>query len=396
MDHAVTKIEAADSDDKIKPVSFSEAVSFLKGSVPLTKEEWNSLEPKLQFRAFTVSRLSECAYIEAAKGLLVDAIEKGSGLEETWKNVQEWAKADGAKHFLPGYWENVYRTNCETAYTAGKLMQYEKTKPVAYQLFVIEDSRTSRICRHLLTESGYGLVLPVDHPFWKKYGFPPYHFQCRTSFRAIYASQVGKDGINVDNPSMKSLSKFKPLEGFGGNPVDNGNWYMMLPSQVEQAIKFGILNEFNREENIIADFDSLWKGYERHENKDGNWYDLCDNPPSDWETNNKSVVQFLVKNGYNIKVIPEMQNIKKNYNVEWSNPDIIIDGKLADIKIVEKSIKSRLRSARDQELTNVVLTIPESFSEQNIRDAFSKWKGGHHTKMNVIWIYKKIIHEAVL
>ena len=100
------------------------------------------------------------------------------------------------------------------------------------------------------------MVLPVDHDFWKKYGFPPYHFNCRTSVRAVYSSQKGPYKEKIDNPGMKEFKTFKPQEGFGGNPVDKESWWMLTQGQMEQAIKYGVLREFNRDENIFADYDS--------------------------------------------------------------------------------------------------------------------------------------------
>ena len=290
-------------------------------------------------------------------------------------------------------WENIFRTNTQTAYIAGKLQQYENSNVAAYQLMVIEDGRTSKICRHLLTASGYGMIISVDHPFWKKYGFPPYHFQCRTSIRAIWPSQVGKLGNMVENPTMKSLSKFKVQEGFGGNPLDNGNWWMMTPQQMERAIKYSCLGLFNRSENIFADYENVWNGYTRHEGKNGGWYDLCKNPPNDWFSNNKTVVEFLVNNGYQIKVIPAIENVKKNYGVKWSNPDLIINGILSDIKTVDTSISSRLKSAKEQKLRHCVLVIPDTFTEKQINETFSGWD---HGRLHVLWIYKGQINNIDL
>ena len=105
------------------------------------------------------------------------------------------------------------------------------------------NSNNKKICRHLLTASGYGMIISVDHPFWKKYGFPPYHFQCRTSIRAIWPSQVGKLGNMVENPTMKSLSKFKMQEGFGGNPLDRGSWWEMTDNMKKLAEKFGVMQK---------------------------------------------------------------------------------------------------------------------------------------------------------
>ena len=252
------KINAAD-ETEIPAVPFTEAIQFLKSKVPMSKTEWNKLEPKLRFRAFTVAKLGEAEIVNKAKQILVSALEKGGSYSSTWEELKKKVNVDtfGIK---PGYWENVFRTNTQTAYIAGKLQQYENTGVAAYQLMVIEDDRTSKICRHLLTESGYGMILPVGHPFWKKYGFPPYHFQCRTSIRAVWPSQIGKIGNNVENPSMKSLTKFKVQDGFGGNPLERGSWWEMTDSMKKIAVKFGVMDEMEAEKNMIfSDFNKYQK-----------------------------------------------------------------------------------------------------------------------------------------
>lgn len=385
------KINAAD-ETEIPEIPFNEAIQFLKSKVPMSKAEWLELEPKLRFRAFTVANISSLDMIESMKHVLIGALEKGESYSETWETMKNILDDDVMK-IRPGLWENIFRTNTQTAYIAGKLQQYENSNVAAYQLMVIEDGRTSKICRHLLTASGYGMIISVDHPFWKKYGFPPYHFQCRTSIRAIWPSQVGKLGNMVENPTMKSLSKFKVQEGFGGNPLDNGNWWMMTPQQMERAIKYSCLGLFNRSENIFADYENVWNGYTRHEGKNGGWYDLCKNPPNDWFTNNKTVVEFLVNNGYQIKVIPAIENVKKNYGVKWSNPDLIINGILSDIKTVDTSISSRLKSAKEQKLRHCVLVIPDTFTEKQINETFSGWD---HGRLHVLWIYKGQINNIDL
>lgn len=391
------KIEAAD-ETEIPEIPFNEAMQFLKSKVPMSKVEWKKLEPKLRFRAFTVANISSLDMIESMKHVLIGALEKGESYSDTWETLKNIADDDAMK-IRPGLWESIFRTNTQSAYIAGKLQQYENTNVAAYQLMVIEDGRTSKICRHLLTASGYGMIISVDHPFWKKYGFPPYHFQCRTSIRAIWPSQVGKLGNMVENPTMKSLSKFKPQDGFGGNPLDNGNWWMMTPQQMERAIKYGCLNRFSREENIFADYDKVWNGYTRHEGKNGGWYDLCKNPPDDWEGGEhpgKPIIDFLVENGYKIKVLPDIQNIPEKYHIKWSNPDILINGFLADIKTVESSIVSRLKSAKNQHVSHVVLKVPDTFTEDDIDAGFQKFKKDYHTYMDILYIYKNQIFHKII
>ncbi len=207
--------------------------------MPVTKTEWLSLEKKMRFRAFTMAKLGEVNVIETVKNQLVKAMESGEGFAASFDTVKEIAKASG-KTLTPFYWETVFRTNVQGAYVAGKLLQYQKFPPAAYRLLVIEDVRTSDICRHLLTQSGYGVVMPVDHPFWTTHGFPPYHMNCRTGISAVYDSQIGRYGNNVENRSMKSFSKFKVQDGFGGNPIEKESWWRLTDSMKKRIERYGL------------------------------------------------------------------------------------------------------------------------------------------------------------
>jgi hypothetical protein len=241
MDRASRKINSEDTE--IPPLPFEEAVSFMKSRIPMTKTEWNKLEPKLRFRAFTVARLVQVDYIDTVRGRLVSALEKGGGFASTWNDIRAVAAEDGALNFRPGYWENVFRTNTQASYTAGKLMQYKNNPPPAWQLLIVDDSRMSDICHGLIQSGKQSLALPSNHPFWEKYGFPPYHYQCRTGLQAVYQSQIGTD-VQVENPSMKSLDEhFKPMKGFGGNPLDKESWWKLTDNMIIRAEKFGIWSD---------------------------------------------------------------------------------------------------------------------------------------------------------
>ncbi|MDY2756451.1 MAG: phage minor head protein [Candidatus Treponema excrementipullorum] len=239
---------ADEAQEEIPAITFEKAKEFLASKIPLTKSEWLKLEPKLRFRAFTVAKLGQAELIDRVKWELVRSLEEGTGYAETWNNIRELAE-NSIGDFNPWYWETVFRTNTQSAYVAGKLQQYEGTGAKAYQLMVIDDSRTTDICRNLLRQSGYGMVLPVEHDFWKKYGFPPYHFNCRTSVRAVYSSQIGgRSGQKLDNIKMSGFENFKPQEGFGGNPVDNGNWWKLSEELKKRSEKLGVKKEIEQAE----------------------------------------------------------------------------------------------------------------------------------------------------
>jgi hypothetical protein len=356
MDHARNKLDMADTD--IPSLPFEEAAAFLKSRVPVTKTEWNALEPKLRFRAFTVARLAQLDYIDAARQVLTKALESGKGTAETykqWQTIQTLVQ-DDAMQLRPGYWENVFRTNTQTAYVAGKLMQFQNNPPPAWRLLIIDDSRTSDICRGLIREGKDDLVMASDHPFWKTFGFPPYHYQCRTGLQAVYQSQINH-GVQVENPVMKNLQEqFKPMKGFGGNPVDNGSYWMMTPNMFERGLKHGVINEFNFMDNIVSDFISVWKGYKREAVGKG-WIDVHETARGSKEFNkNYAVAQKLAADGDHIKILPV-------HNMEnWKNPDYLINAGLWELESPsgsKSSINHAIREGQAQ-APNLIIQVPET------------------------------------
>lgn len=351
------KINAAD-ETEIPEIPFNEAMQFLKSKVSMSKAEWLELEPKLRFRAFTVAQLGSAEVVDKAKQILLKSFEKGGGTySDTWEELKKKVNVN-ALDIKPGYWENVFRTNTQSAYIAGKLQQYENSNVAAYQLMVIEDGRTSRICRHLLTASGYGMIISVDHPFWKKYGFPPYHFQCRTSIRAIWPSQVGKLGNMVENPTMKSLSKFKVQEGFGGNPLDKESWWRMTPDMVKRAAQYGLFNDIEEQAkaNGLYNFGMhLVKGSDLFEHPDMDYFAegaLLARPNDD----EIKFAKLLEENGNTWYFTPKE---KKKQNVK--SPDGIFNGHIADMKNMESKslhrLAQRIKDADEQKVYTACLNL---------------------------------------
>lgn len=352
MDHASNPLDMADGT--WDPIPFEEAVSFMKARVPLTKSEWNPLEEKLRFRAFTVAALSEPDAIERIRGQLLNTLESGAGVKELWDTAKLEDMAGIGQN--PHYWENVYRTNIQTAYNAGRAAEFMRNQPEYITLVGVEDLRQTDIC-YSLTHNP--VILPATHPFWKTH-WPPFHFRCRTTVRGMYPEEVEamrEDGsfVRIDEKALKKT--VKPAKGFGGNPIDSGSYWMMRESQILRGIKHGIITEFNRSDNVIfpEDYKKLWKGYSRTKGKNGGWYDLCETPPNDWDKN-KPVVEFLAERGYQIKVIPAFQEVQG-----WKNPDVYIDGVLADIKEPESwtvtAIKNQLQKAQKQKVSTVILNL---------------------------------------
>lgn len=376
MDHATRKLDAADTE--IPALPFEEAVSFMKSRIPVTKAEWNDLEPKLRFRAFTVARLTQCDYINTARQVLTKAIDTGKSVAETYKQI-----LDEGMNLRPGYWENVYRTNTQTAYTAGKLMQFNNYPPPAWRLLIIDDSRTSAICRGLIHEGKQSLTLASDHSFWKTFGYPPYHFQCRTGLQAVYKNEI-ENGAVIENLDIKDIgSHFKPMDGFGGNPLDKESWWKMTDNMIERANKYGIWPDILQQAkdlDMISYQKELLKGYTHvYDGKDGGYVNQAKN----WEYSKKEMdaAKELANEGHQIYLLPRSENIK--------SADMIIDNKIGEIKHQKipgsSSISSELRNAGKKQRARVVVMYPLSqTSSEEIQTGL--WKEINRTPVQTVII----------
>lgn len=362
MEHAAGNISLADDTGQpdldisfsVEPLPFEEAIDFFKGKVSLTKEEWEELEPKLRFRAFTVARLAEADHIEMLRGKLLHAMEKGEYFTETWKDIKAFTE-DAGQPFSARYFETVYRTNMQSAYNAGRLMQYQNNMPPAWELLFIEDGRTSDICRGLASIAGNGKALVASHSFWSTYGFPPYHFNCRTTFRAVYDYEIGH-GMEIENVPMKQIRQnFKPQEGFGGNPIEKESWWRLTDKMKERIERYGIKGEVESAAKAagIDNFD-MRKVHNKIKTKYEKDFEYTVNmikgsKPKDKEI---EIAKLLEEKGYNVLFTPENKFIQG-----MKNPDGIIRN--IDKVIEMKEITSPNKGMINSRITEAVLQKPE-------------------------------------
>ena len=368
MEHAAGNISLADDEIQpdldisfsVEPLPFEEAIDFFKGKVSLIKEDWEELEPKLRFRAFTVARLAESDHIEMLRGRLLNAMEKGEYFTETWKDIKAFTE-DADQPFSARYFETVYRTNMQSAYNAGRLMQYQNNMPPAWELLFIEDGRTSDICKGLASIAGNGKALAASHSFWSTYGFPPYHFNCRTTFRAVYDYEIGH-GTTIENVPMKQIRQnFKPQEGFGGNPIEKESWWRLTDKMKERIERYGIKKEVEAAAKAagIDNFDVRLAhnelGKRRLQGTDfkANIIEGADPKPHEVE-----IAKILSENGYEVLFTPENTFIQGMKNPEGVIPNLdkIVEMKRITSPSLEK-IADNIKEAVYQKTEIVVLNL---------------------------------------
>jgi SPP1 gp7 family putative phage head morphogenesis protein len=361
MAHTSGALYAADAPADIPPIPFEEAVDFLRSKVPVTKAEWLALEPKLRFRAFTVAALTQADYIDTVKNLLADAVERGEGAAETWetvKRIRTLVNDGNAFDLKPGYWETVYRTNTQTAYNAGKRLQFDKAPPDSLRMLVVEDDRTTDICRPL-----DGLTLPYDDPFWDTH-WPPLHFNCRSTVRGIYKAMGIPD--TAPEKAAGTADGFKPAKGFGGNPVDKESWWTLTEPMLERARDYGILENIERfaKKNGLHNFTPALAGraaMARLQQTPYSAHKAVRAQPSQKEL---TAAKILEENGHSVFFSPE-----NKASPRIKNPEGIVDGRVAEFKVLTSTdinkIGKRIAECDTQGASIACIQVPTSAYSRN-------------------------------
>ncbi len=247
LDSAVRKPEFAEpTAEDIENMPYHEAVEFLKKRDVIKKVDYDKLSDKMKFRAFTASRINDGKLLEKLNAQMLSNVNDGKGL----KDFLSLTKTDILDKIGMGpnqgwYWETVYRTNAQTAYNVGRAMGFEADKPLALQFVGIDDARQTDVCHSLS-----GVVRPYGDPFWQSH-FPPLHFNCRSTIRAIYdEAELPEEWSGLDEAES-------PTKGFGSYPLDSDNWWKELDSQVRQAKQFGVQGEIEAAKKILFETKGL-------------------------------------------------------------------------------------------------------------------------------------------
>jgi len=182
------------------------AIEFLRNKLKLSAEEFYALEERAKLKAFTVSGVADLDVVSEVWRAIESAVENGETLEDFRERVGElledqWGQED------PSRIETIFRTNVQSAYSAGRWAQNSRPEVRAthpYCRFVaILDSRTSEVCEEL-----HGTVLKADDDFWASHQ-PPLHHQCRSDIVPLTDEEAKEEGIDEEAPDAD------PDEGFG-------------------------------------------------------------------------------------------------------------------------------------------------------------------------------------
>ena len=174
-----------------EPVPPDAAIEFWKQRAKLTDAEAKALGAEAKHRAFYVTGLAKQDLVQLVSDGIEEALKNGETLADFKKRIAAAIEAQGWHDHRV---ENIFRTNLQTAYSAGryKKMQAVKASRPYWQYIAVMDKRV-RPSHAILHEKVY----PADHEFWAA-NYPPNGFRCRCGVRTLSERQVKNMGLTVE------------------------------------------------------------------------------------------------------------------------------------------------------------------------------------------------------
>lgn len=195
------------------PVDFSEAISWFKKRVSMSKADHRALAAQARRKAFTVANVTKLDLVNHVWKAVDEALKKGTSLEDFKKAIGDDLRSawKGSVKDPPWRLETIFRTNLQLAYGAGRFKQATHPDVVGdrpvWMFDAILDGRETEIC-----EACDGTKRPADDPWWRTH-LPPLHHNCRSGFITLTEDQARIAGGVTAQPTAK-----KAENGFGLEP----------------------------------------------------------------------------------------------------------------------------------------------------------------------------------
>jgi SPP1 gp7 family putative phage head morphogenesis protein len=203
------------------------AIEFYKDKGLRRSFAWQDMIKEEHAYAFTVAKMMDRDLLDTTKQLMDTMIAEGRTIQDFNKelipHLQKkgwWGKDDvidpltgkvtNAQLGSPARLETIFRTNMQSAYAVGAWEAIEASKEsLPYLMYdAIDDGRARE--EHAKFD---GLVLPVDHPFWKEH-YPPNDYNCRCGTIQMDEDDVEDEGLEIsDDPVIERKPWTNPLTG---------------------------------------------------------------------------------------------------------------------------------------------------------------------------------------
>jgi SPP1 gp7 family putative phage head morphogenesis protein len=195
----------------LEPLTMEAAAAFWKDKVLLGPGDFARLEDEAKIRGFAVSGIAKGDELTSVYNSLQSAIKDGISYGEFKKQCAEIFTRRGWTGKREWRVQNIFRTNIQTAYNAGrwkKQTELAESFPLL-QYNAVNDRRTRPTHKAM-----DGKVFPIGHPFWDIW-YPPNGFRCRCSTLSLTEAQAKRMGLQVEteDPTNRTVAIPNPVTG---------------------------------------------------------------------------------------------------------------------------------------------------------------------------------------
>lgn len=190
--------------------AFESALAWFRERVPLTQRQAEALENRADRRAFKVAGLAELRVVNAVFKAVDRAVRDGTTLDDFKKEIGASLEASwqGTVKNPSARMETIFRTNLQSAYSAGRVRELRSADTMAVRPFwlfsALMDLRTTDICK-----TCNGTVTQADSGWFKNHT-PPLHYNCRSTIISLTAERAAVLGGPTRHPPADH-----PPDGFG-------------------------------------------------------------------------------------------------------------------------------------------------------------------------------------
>lgn len=197
-------------------VVFEEAVNDMIEREPrLERSAAKISEMYSDQKVFAMAHSADVNLTERVQKIVQENMEKGGFFPDVEQKIMKVGE-EQVKPFARAYADTVFRTNCSTAYTAGRFDQAhdEDVKEViaGFRYEGISDAFTRENHR-----KGFGTIAPSDDPLWGHFR-PPNGYNCRCTLEFVSRFEAERLGLWRDGKMVPhytaSPSELQPDQGF--------------------------------------------------------------------------------------------------------------------------------------------------------------------------------------
>ena len=198
---------------------FNEASQFFRDKLNIPTEHWDDLWKEEHAKGFMSAGAQKAELLAGLREAVQKSIDGKLTLKEFRAGFDDLAAKHGWSYNGGSGWRSalIYDTNITTAFQAGRWQQFQEGG-TEYLKYVHADGVLHPRPQHVAWN---GLVLPIDHPFWKTH-YPPNGWRCHC--RAVRAERwqvtpepAGWRQINEKTGEQDGLDK-----GWGYNVGEAG------------------------------------------------------------------------------------------------------------------------------------------------------------------------------